>query len=145
MEQNKYYTPTIEDFHVGFEFEHNGVSTRALEEQEWTQSVMTSKMIGAIDYDLSHYCSETIFRNMSIRVKYLDQEDIESEDWEFIQQNNTNSFTFKKDRYKLAVSFNNGGYLSIYEYEGEKVNDVYIKNKSEFRKLMKQIFWKDES
>lgn len=69
---DKYYTPAIEEFHVGFEYERLSTSG------EWTEEVL--------DYSsISSYAIEDVLEDMSygdtIRVKYLDQEDIESLGW----------------------------------------------------------------
>jgi len=62
MEKNKYYTPTIEEFHVGFEYE---LKT----EGEWVSQTLD------IDYSLNRVAGGLA---NNTRVKHLDQEDIES-------------------------------------------------------------------
>lgn len=70
MEKEKYYTPIIEEFHVGFEFDYYDFPT-------WEKVTMDT-----LGMDLSHgdgECAlEYLLQEKEIRVKYLDREDIES-------------------------------------------------------------------
>ena len=63
-EESKYYTPTIEEFHVGFEFEKR-------EDGQW-------KKYGSFDFEFSLERTYWGITSKNIRVKYLDREDIES-------------------------------------------------------------------
>ena len=156
MNMDKYYTPNIEEFHVGFEYE-----LRTL--KGWEKRVFNSN---------DGYCNNVSDIEMdiledNIRVKYLDKEDIESFD-----------FKFKKDSYsrmgykswEFEITDFHGRihpdysytYWNIYlkqDYHEHSthlrtitikadVNDGIIKekffegiilNKSELRKLLKQL------
>lgn len=140
--ENKYYTPTIEEFHVGFEFETNNVSTLSKEKQIWKQMIATPNIIGAIDYDLSTNSREGIYRNESIRVKYLDQSDIESLGW--VKHN------INKNCYYIELHKNTFGtiYMEYYDEQetkwciesdrhGETIFIGTIKNKSQLKFIMK--------
>jgi hypothetical protein len=81
MEDNKYYVPTLEEFHPGFEFEaYNSndwffaEAETGWKKQEWRPQFIAyqqaQNILGAI-------------QNGWIRVKYLDKEDIESLGWKF--------------------------------------------------------------
>jgi hypothetical protein len=61
--KDKYYTPTIEEFHVGFEFEVNYGKNNWVEE-----SLAYAPQVVTLPY----------MKLENIRVKYLDKEDIES-------------------------------------------------------------------
>lgn len=137
MENNKYYTPTIEEFHVGFEYE--------------------------IDYG-DEWVSETQFDGFlhnkkleNIRVKYLDKEDIESLGFESIGSGWYNLKVVPGSLgYFLYVRLQRWGektYIKAYrqdpattdfdkcEYcdKEDLVSGAIIKNKSELKKLMKQL------
>ena len=60
-EESKYYTPEIEEFHVGFEYEYK------YNDKGWTQKVYEP-----------HFEVDKIEAEKYCRVKYLDKEDIES-------------------------------------------------------------------
>ena len=78
---DKYYTPQIEEFHVGFEYEEREF---IYTDKGWFTSKehdFVSKIFRGSDYLESYYLTERINRNLfndTIRVKYLDREDIES-------------------------------------------------------------------
>lgn len=142
MEDNKYYTPTIEEFHVGFEFEYKP------KEGPWVH-VYPETWMSPNKGMLLQYCTETeLLRNINvqdqclkrideIRVKYLDQSDIESLGWRF----GTNDYVFPENKnvtygqYKLL--FNNNE-LEIIHLSGTLFRGI-IKNKSELIKLMQQL------
>ena len=139
---NKYYTPEIEEFYVGFEFE---------QEERVIGSTIMVKQIIKIPEDISlafEMYNES--DEAEIRVKYLDREDIES--LEFL-------FTGKAvcDWYEKEGSFEIGNWTS---YKVQLLHDVKnnwvkvialdcgeeveifqgtIKNKSELKKLLKQL------
>lgn len=126
--ENKYYTPTLEEFHVGFEYEQY-VGT------DW------EKLIFDIDYededwnDLYHvnFC----INRSTIRVKYLNKEDIESLGWYpgGLQGLNEDSFTYNE--YQLYWQDNQ--FIEIYDFRSSIVFQGTIKNKSELVKLLKQL------
>lgn len=119
---NKYYTPSIEEFHVGFEYERFDNSCH----KKWYTYIVEKG-------DILDYSSKLD----AIRVKYLDQEDIESLGF---KQENKNEFTtnLNGDGYrihytdKIIISY--GTY-----YDSDNLFIGYIKNKSEFKKLLKQL------
>jgi hypothetical protein len=67
MEDNKYYIPQIEEFHIGFEYERKYISF-----EEW------KKEIYLLHYDCNLNKLNVRIIDGEIRVKYLDQSDIES-------------------------------------------------------------------
>lgn len=132
--KEKYYTPEIEEFHVGFEYEYltNG--------DEWVKHIINNKA-DLID------CIEDI-KESKIRVKYLDKEDIESLGFKHIENNYTSYYKINapgKLGYwtEVAIDFR-WGYddISILGFRGTE-NDILfrgiIKNKSELKRLMKQL------
>jgi hypothetical protein len=127
--ENKYYTPEIEEFHVGFEYEIKEYGELFLKEKY--------KLDGSyknVESDLM-----PLLFDGDIRVKYLDKEDIESLGWKHI-----GSLWFKHTfGYKLRKW--KGQSLDIFEESMIDTEDDLlifrgdIKNKSELKKLMSQL------
>jgi len=65
---NQYYTPTIEEFYVGFEYEYEDTPNI------WIKTKVKSALT---DYDQYSIQQQSI-SNKTTRIKYLDKEDIES-------------------------------------------------------------------
>jgi len=141
---DKYYTPSIEEFHIGFEYEQEDINEGG-SSLSWYK--YTIKEGGA-------YIIDQLITNedlgLSYRVKYLDKEDIES--LGFVETSN-NWFTINapgKLGYwtQVVIDFRwmhrTEPYkdISISGKRGEE-NDVIfrgiIKNKSELKVLLKQL------
>lgn len=126
--ENKYYTPELEEFHVGFEFEEMSDS-----------GLMYNKKVFRFGwFDLQREIVKGI-ELKKIRVKHLDKEDIEELGWE--NNKKIDIGYFRKDEFVLR--FKNEK-ISIYLYDEnwidtEIIKSIKIKNKSELRKLMKQL------
>lgn len=145
--EDKYYTPKIEEFHVGFECERVNI-----ENAQWGKWVI--KDIEELSECPSYLSIEGHLDAEFIRVKYLDKEDIESLGFTFIGKTIDNWFILNTD-FKLGgltyrhitLRYGEDNLLVVFgnEYESEKtVNDEvlfrgYIKNKNELKKLMKQL------
>jgi len=70
---DKYYIPKIEEFHIGFEYEEQ------VDRDEWINITIAEVCeLEFIADDLEHN------QGLSIRVKYLDQVDLESLGFEYI-------------------------------------------------------------
>lgn len=156
--ENKYYTPEIEEFHVGFEYEikHlDGTKTTLSGNPEKDKPVFKK------DYKKEIYTIEDWFNiwqgleNNNVRVKYLDKEDIESLGFKLIKIGDpfsTKALIFKIQK---EEGFNTGKEIIIIKYSntlltmtirnyGSYANEecsiqINIKNKSELRKLLKQL------
>ena len=145
-EQNKYYTPLITEFRVGFEYEYtyDGIS-------DWTKGPN-------LDKDIPY---NSIYQK---RVKYLDRKDIE--ELGFIYDNNTEPIPSRRDwevpkldKYELPLAFfkdtqlEDGKLYIIYLYSDNTIWIEYIKdccgmdyifkgiikNKSELKVLLLQL------
>ncbi len=160
MKDKKYYTPAIEEFHVGFEFEYdNGkeYTTHEIEEHQ----LSTPNIGEACESEITDIIRD--LRKGLIRVKYLDQQDIESLGW---VPNDGHSNWFK---YPINNGYPDCFYhLTTYQPEGNNILryiievdmiivsvagiDPYekrtrhhhvfvgtIKNKSELIRLMRQL------
>lgn len=146
-DKNKYYTPSLEEFHVGFIYE------RCDDGYNYFEDVFPR----AIDFKHSN-CEYEDFLKRHIqyfRVKYLDKEDIESLGWTLIKTGNAFSDKALIFELKIENCFNTGinyiltkhshrlidldyqTYSSYNTYKG--CISFNIKNKSELKLLMKQI------
>lgn len=148
---NKYYTPTIEEFFPGFEYEINDSAINenlALRQSvNWYKCKFWNKGVETLDMvDISIECED-------IRVKYLDKEDVEALGFDktnekykyqkFVKNIDTNTYS------ELTLSNENKVVIELYELTGvdsykedwssKIIFEGYIKNKSELKKLLKQL------
>lgn len=112
-----YYTPNIEEFHVGFEFE------KFWYDGSWSREKLEADELADIEDEML----------VLTRVKYLDQEDIESLGG--IQLPDTNSF----DIGECQIYFQDHTYIEIYDDCARLVFQGAIKNKSELKRVLKQV------
>ena len=141
MSQSKYYTPSIEEFHVGFEYE-----SFVDNEFGWLKNLTTQT-----NNPLARFPHKVIG---SIRVKYLDQEDIESLgfQWSHTITGRYGDYLNFKGRtkydgiFQLQYTFGDskiftekGAQLLI--KHGKEVQKFYglVKNKSELKRILSQI------
>ena len=148
MKTNKYYTPSIEEFHVGFEYEMKqtfGDGTVKTQEQfdntEWTKDVCTAGIV-YIERMLHGKNAENGI--CGIRAKHLDREDIESLGFEIPQGGL--DYIYKKvvgDIYYILIT--NPEYPTKIEIRCSHPSWAYgsflgtIKNKSELKRVLTQI------
>jgi hypothetical protein len=135
--KNKYYTPSIEEFRVGFEYEYNntwgGFSKRIVTEENLMDKLIS---IGS--------GNDRVPFNYNWRVKYLDKKDIESLGFSYYKTHpGMEQIEFDKGEYELTYDPNFKGkqWLRI-NLEGEGDVTLFsgsIKNKSELKKLLKFI------
>ena len=145
--ENEYYTPSLEEFYIGFQFEYyseegnllNKIDTTA----KWNEQVVDSEWFNIIFDEYEHEFEEVA---NTYRVKYLTKECIESLGWVFEKlHTGTNMLTFSKfvGKYKLTLDIANyNGGIRIYEHgSGRSLNYFFgtIKNISEFKILCKQL------
>jgi hypothetical protein len=138
-----YYTPTIHDFYVGFEYECK------LNNGEWDSIIFQPNEFSFAD----KFKEENYFINgQNVRVKYLDIEDVESFDFKLIEEEEEfllfESYkTFlgagTGDDRKLVISYNTRSekiWVWWKENRGTEVtiHEGFCKNKSDFRKLLKE-------
>jgi len=130
MSEVKYYTPTIEEFHVGFEYEQASMKMAA--SKKWHKEIF---YLNDSHIDIVKYGS----LDKNTRVKYLDQEDIE--ELGFTDKSTASREVFSKERLildkvepnKFRLVYNEDASYNSYLFYGT------IKNKSELKKVLKQI------
>lgn len=136
--ENKYYTPTLDEFYIGFEFE-------TLYNDKFEEAIV----LFWADFEDTTY-------NLSpnrIRVKYLDQSDLEElgfQQYTYLRDGGTQVFRNLNKEYEIYFYRTN----SISDIDPDKVKiirhhenpsikgqifDGKIKNKSELKKLLKQL------
>jgi hypothetical protein len=145
MEDKKYYIPSTEEFYVGFECEYLvGLGKNF---GKWKQYIINSSS--------KLYNTFGLRASGSIRVKYLDREDIESFGFVYSPINLDGSKAKNKPSITLednSGSFNRYTYkdfvLQYYIRDSSiviscpfyiMVHRIIIKNKSVFKKLLKQL------
>jgi hypothetical protein len=136
--KDKYYTPEIEEFRVGFEFEMNNTWGG------WTKLTLTEEMLkGDVMIGLGSGNERAPYYH-DTRVKYLNREDIESLGFEYYKTHpGMNQMEFEGAKYLLTYDpdFAGRGWLRI-AMEGEGDVTLFtgtIKNKSELKVLLKQL------
>ena len=158
--ENKYYTPEIEEFHMGFEFELESFSvdiSKVKDHTNITREEMDSCAVNNMGWFHQTFDGSGRFMDLKIdrtRVKHLDREDIESLGLGFVLDSDygaASDFILETKRIKIHVSKHGGlSYpeheIRIYKNEGlfrDKYTDQIfrgvIKNKSELRRLVEQL------
>lgn len=128
---DKYYTPEIEEFHVGFEYEIKRPFMT-----NWNKRVFFSRLhdpthipnaaceIYEVEKEIKESAGrynrntgKVVYVNESIRVKHLDREDIESFD-----------FNLDKQFTNLSSSKSTSVYVKTMKYRGDDANLMLIYN-----------------
>lgn len=137
--ENKYYTPEISEFHVGFEYERLWLH---VEPPMWGKETfyLNDSHIKLMQYSLGDI-------EPLARVKYLDQSDIESLGWKLYSQeltNRSNWCCFRNTQLELYVQLDNNYFPRLLNFKsrgGDHTGNfkIKIKNKSELIKLQQQL------
>ncbi len=160
-----YYTPKIEEFHEGFEYEQKnmfGDGTVKTTEQynlaEWEKRIFGLDIYPYLNRTMTGYNSKNL--PPAVRVKYLDRDDIESLGWRFFgcplkEDLETCDFPIVYQILGEKKQMENSPTLATLCQRREGIYDIFkspampteatmkfkgmIKNKSELKKLMKQL------
>jgi hypothetical protein len=141
---NKYFTPDIEDIHIGYECEYHGMTTGGLyffNENNTKDEKISIEPFIEVWYPIK--CSLDpwdkrkpeeiieLLKNNQIRTPYLTKEQIETEGWKFIKKHpGTECCDFKKNKYYIDIDFDFKNKIYLRIYEGEQDNEINF-----FRKL----------
>jgi hypothetical protein len=124
MEDNKYYIPQIEEFHVGFEYELEDPITKL-----WVKFIFEEDKLWFV-------------KSNKVRVKYLDKSDIESLGFKIFKED---IYRYKDTNYYLSYDFNVHS-LFVWRELNLKTNPSYplvnaliINNINELQVILKQI------
>lgn len=136
IENNKYYTPDIEDIRVGYEYEqyHPKLYTNNDGEIEnrstWDKNIIKEPLM----------YGDTLSKNIEkkyIRTPYLTKEQIEAEGWEIVQENYC-----VKNQYRLSLLPNNMIHISVTNVSTVNMKTLFIGNCpsiNEFRTICKLL------
>jgi len=119
---NKYYIPTIEEFHIGFECEAN-----------YNNKMMIPITMQGVGQEVVDYHKQNVYR-----VKYLDKEDIESLGFT-VAKNDPYWYDYKNSRFYLYKDNPISKYWTISDEESQFGFTGSIKNISELKVLLKQL------
>lgn len=134
--ENKYYTPELSEFFEGFEFQYQDI-----EHAKWISDVYR------LDWEVEESGIYEYLDWGNIRVKCLDQEDIESLGFKLdpirSYLNYRNSFSLINEPYKLSLDhiYNENKIIlrgHKVDYPTKTLFEGIIKNLSELKKLLKQ-------
>lgn len=154
MENNKYYTPSLEELHIGFICESQFKTIN----QAWKIKVCDSDLL-TIAYNEFEHAEEDEPFSEQFRVKYLDKQDIESCGWEsqLVLDIEDNECTNHIEGYNKnlnstdnidIVPLGNNKYSIQFSHEYNEhsgncdLKQLFrgtIKNLSEFKRLLKQL------
>jgi hypothetical protein len=139
MEDKYYYTPTIEEFYVGFEFELKDYLEYQIDKDVHVLNRGWDKQVVTFDFFTKNKLMPYFLE--STRVKYLDQSDIESLGWVDGERYGVSGLVFnygdKNDNWQIYTQYDTQFY-AIYSITGI-IFQGFIKNKSELKKLMQQL------
>lgn len=151
MEQEKYYTPNISEFHVGFEayikpeliripdLIHSNRAENVEEKFEFIKTTVNAP-------DILHYSLNPDLIKTNVRIKHLDQEDIESLGWT-CDSNSSDFSTYSLNSEKTYNTFisacfgykrHSSRYITIQNDNGILFKGI-INNKSELKKVMEML------
>lgn len=150
MEDKTHYAPTIEEFHVGFEYEIKPFN------KEWGEHDRSFIYPdGIYNYTRIHGIEslESPIEKGCVRVKYLDKEDIESfgfvydktsipgeTQWKFYKDNVCLFYRPKtKELGTFTVDPSKNDYMMEYIMDNKQAHILIIKNKSELKRLLNQL------
>ncbi len=156
MEENKYFTPEITDFYLGYQYEY--------QPWDWKNKKYLDKWVNGVyrKEKSLHKIEEKYIVTGHLRTKYLSKEDIEAEGWKFeevipgtfgIQKFSIKNNKIKGADFKTWFTLKFDGnykfkYLQIYnEFRGgfnytESTDCIFkgeCKSVNEFRKIVKWL------
>lgn len=149
--EEKYYTPKLEEFHVGFEYEYSENNSSDII-PTWKKYNLSFNDLIASKPELCTHDGENFIETMfnkenSLRVKYLDQSDIESLGWEnkqYVPERNI-CLNFEYKDWSLTYWIQQVPYVEISRDDYDTGCALYIRNKSELIKIMKQLNIQNEN
>lgn len=147
----RFYTPEISEFHVGFEFEISISRARSADNvtSEWCPVILDKGNGTHSDLALAEYMRGTFSKrntdlNNSVRVKHLDREDIESLGFKITASESKPYGEYlqgKLNGMELWFAHLKGKtpYISLKSSHYNGNMKVYLKNKSELKRILRQI------
>jgi hypothetical protein len=139
---DNYYTPTSDEFHIGFIYSKLEVRGNDLLEDEWIEYTMDS-LEEFSPLGMGCVLNELI-NDGFIRVKLLDEEDIQSLgfSYNYFDKDGRSYNAFVKNNIGIKYYYNNPNEYQIYQQlnSGQRILfDGIIKNKSELKRILTQL------
>lgn len=139
MKNNKYFTPDIEDIHVGYELEWKCLTRK----QDWEKTVCDVDLMSIIYDQFEHADEEEPFEEQ-FRVPYLTKEQIEAEGWKHTGGkliSGANQLYEKKEKYSPVIIYSTDNRkIKIEDSEGNTLLEtVECKDINTFRKIIKLL------
>jgi len=122
---NKYYTPEtkeLKEIYTPYQYRYNYKNSS----KEW------------LDIEEEDYYDRLLSDHIQVRVKYLDRSDIESLGYGIIQDEH-NCQWFKNANGNIEIGLENDYHLTIRFTQSFGLFSGTIKNKSELKRLLKQL------
>ena len=150
-EESKYYTPEIEEFHVGFEFESHTMSSGGVWMPDgevippvpvWNKELFNEKHLDRFN---CAYDFKAVLEDERIRIKHLDRYDIESLGWEYQPDRDNLELFYDKEKGAHSIIHNkiNDWVLITLRNKIRKEDHTAfagtVKNKSELKRLLQWI------
>jgi len=138
--KSKFYIPEREEFHIGFEYYRELIGGEDVGEDNYKRFIW-----GHEPFKFVNTFPEWLNRDIeNCRVKYIDEIDLKELGWESNQVFEFSKEFCKGSNYKLNIynEIRDGKSMTIYSRVGLEFIPIFtgkIKNKSEFKKLMKQL------
>ena len=123
MEENKYYTPEIDEFYVGFEFEDS------YGDEEYAKNSIDK-------LNIEDVISSFLDKEVDIRVKHLDKQDLI--ELGFNPDPSCERY-YEFNEYQLYVDIHPDFNITIYNDDPIIIFQGSIKNKSELIKVLKML------
>lgn len=140
--EKEYYTPDIQDLHIGYECEicrNYGYESFSNDKEIWEKVIINFKTDEGYTNELSDIIIGMDDGYQPVRTQYLSKEQIESEDWKFETDNN-DIHTFLKGRNRLIYSyFSRILWLDDAVRGGQIAGGVKCPSINEFRKIFKLL------
>lgn len=149
MENNLYYTPELKDLHYGFEFEYKSKDDNWVKVtlDTWNRPSKENHLKYFTEYDLlrtlNHQDMACKYADLTcIRVKYLDQFDIESLGWKHKFNEMFGENKYQLNNYIITSIFKNEQIVDISLlplFKGQGLSRIFrgtIKNKSQLKFIM---------
>lgn len=146
-ETNKYYTPSIEEFHPGFEYEHQGCGkpeNNYFRKTNLNKAVLGYRVIEE-DSENTMFALEKCIEHKQVRVKYLDKEDIQSLGWELreVDEDNLVYLWSPCKKHSIILNLDTRKCIITMFDENERIDCTAfsgtLQNISELKRVLKQV------
>lgn len=135
MEDDKYYYPeSIEEISIGMSYQYCAITDEGI--KVW----FNYKFGMSYDFERVSEVSQLTkkIKNKEIRIPYLTKEDIIEEGYDILSDTKLIIILNDKED-KVQILFNIKNFFMNILYKGDKIFEGFIKNKTDFKRLLKQL------